>query len=249
MRGHSGSNTESWNELETVMESDHPRLVVLYLGDTDGAGHSGDWELYLQTIRNADEIVGTLWNKIQSDPIYQNKTTLIVTNDHGRHDDLHGGFKEHGDNCGECQHIMFFTIGPDFKKDFQVDTKQTPKRTLIDITPTIGKLLGFNPEYSKGKIMSELFTGTPIPDQQSMSTDEDTQKKIILTARDPDGDKLTFKITDNPLNGNLSGYQPEIIYTPNADFNREDCFTFTASDGNLEGIPAKVSITVKPYND
>lgn len=150
-------------ELEIVMRIHHPKLVVLYLGETDGAGHNGDWEKYLQAIKTTDEIVDKLWSKIQSDPIYQNKTTLFVTNDHGRHDDSHGGFRNHGDACQGCQHIMFLAIGPDFKKNYQTNTRQT----LIDITPTIGKLLGFNPEYSKGKIMSELFTDTPIPDQQN----------------------------------------------------------------------------------
>ena len=143
----------------------------------------------------------------------------------------------------------FFTIGPDFKKNYQVEAKQTPKRTLIDITPTTGKLLGFNPEYAKGKVMSELFTGTPIPDQQSVSTDEDNQINITLTAKDPDDDMLTFKIADNPLNGILNGTAPDVTYTPNANFNGEDSFTFTASDGKLESIPAKVSITVKSDND
>jgi bisphosphoglycerate-independent phosphoglycerate mutase (AlkP superfamily) len=153
MRGHSGSNVESWNELEIIMKSLHPKLVVLYLGETDGAGHSGDWDRYLKTIKTADEIVGALWEKIQLDQNYQNKTTLIVTNDHGRHDDSHGGFKNHGDACDGCQHIMFLAIGPDFKKNYQTNTR----RTLIDITPTIGKLLKFNPEYAMGGVMSELF--------------------------------------------------------------------------------------------
>jgi hypothetical protein len=153
MRGHSGSNVESWNELEIIMKSLHPKLVVLYLGETDGAGHSGDWDRYLKTIKTADEIVGALWEKIQLDQHYQNKTTLIVTNDHGRHDDSHSGFKNHGDACDGCQHIMFLAIGPDFKKNYQTNTR----RTLIDITPTIGKLLKFNPEYAMGGVMSELF--------------------------------------------------------------------------------------------
>jgi hypothetical protein len=155
MRGNSRSNDESWKELKIAMESLHPRLVVLYLGETDSAGHSGDWDGYLRTISKADEIVGELWNKIQSDPIYQNKTTLIVTNDHGRHNDDNpdGGFKNHGDNCDGCQHIMFLALGPDFKRNYQTNIKQT----IIDIAPTIGELLHFKTEYATGKVMSELF--------------------------------------------------------------------------------------------
>ncbi|MDQ1317255.1 MAG: hypothetical protein QG588_906, partial [Candidatus Poribacteria bacterium] len=89
----------------------------------------------------------------------------------------------------------------------------------------------------------------PISDNQSVSTDEDTPLKITLTATDPENDKITFKIVDKPLNGILSGTPPAITYMPNAEFNGEDSFTFTASDGKLESPPAKVSITVKPVND
>ncbi|MEK7397955.1 MAG: sulfatase-like hydrolase/transferase, partial [Candidatus Poribacteria bacterium] len=157
MRGNYNSNTDSWNELEAVIENLHPKLVTLYLGDTDHEAHNGDWYKYTQSIKIADEIVGELWSKIQSDPIYQNKTTLIVTNDHGRHNNRPNepfdGFKEHGDKCEGCQRVMFLALGPDFKRNYKTNTKQT----LIDIAPTIAELLNFKAEYATGKVMTELF--------------------------------------------------------------------------------------------
>ena len=38
---------------------------------------------------------------------YKDKTTLIVSNDHGRHIDSKGGFQNHGDDCAGCRHIEF----------------------------------------------------------------------------------------------------------------------------------------------
>jgi len=89
----------------------------------------------------------------------------------------------------------------------------------------------------------------PISDNQSVSTDEDTQLKITLTATDPENYKLTFKIADKPLNGILSGTPPAITYMPNAEFNGDDSFTFIANDGKLDSKPVKISIKVNPVND
>ena len=84
----------------------------------DHAGHSGNWGDYTTAIQKADSIVGLLWDKIQTDPFYQNSTTMFVTNDHGRHDDQHGGFTGHGDGCDGCRHIQFLALGPAIKKNF-----------------------------------------------------------------------------------------------------------------------------------
>ncbi len=102
-------------------------------------------------------------------------------------------------------------------------------------------------------IVSIIITSVndpPVLDPQSVITDEDTPIKITLTGTDIDSPSLiNFRIVTNPLNGILSGKPPEVIYTPDLNFNGEDSFTFTASDGKIEGQPAKISITVRPVND
>jgi len=98
-------------------------------------------------------------------------------------------------------------------------------------------------------IIVKSVNSAPTPNTQSVSTDEDTPLKITLTASDPENDKLTFKIANQPLNGTLNGTPPIVTYTPNSESNGNDSFTFTANDGKLESSPAKVSITVKPIND
>ena len=64
-----------------------------------------------------------LWNKIQSDPVYNHKTTMFVSSDHGRHDDAHGGFQHHGCSCEGCRHIIGFGIGRGFLKGAVVNDK------------------------------------------------------------------------------------------------------------------------------
>jgi len=140
-------------ETQWVMDNHHPRLMWVYLADVDHAGHSGNWTNYTAAIRTADSIVGVLWKKLQSDPFYKDSTTLIVTNDHGRHDDQHGGFKGHGDGCDGCRHIQFLAVGPNIKKDFVSNID----RSIPDMAVTASLLLGINPEKATGNIMHEII--------------------------------------------------------------------------------------------
>jgi VCBS repeat-containing protein len=89
----------------------------------------------------------------------------------------------------------------------------------------------------------------PVADDQSVTTDEDTALGITLTASDVDGDPLTYSIVGDPSNGSLSGTPPSVTYTPNADFNGGDSFTFQANDGSADSNVATVSITVNAVND
>jgi hypothetical protein len=94
-----------------------------------------------------------------------------------------------------------------------------------------------------------ILNTAPTAIGQSVSTGEDTPLPITLTGSDPEGSPLTFAIATGPADGALSGTPPNVIYTPDADFNGGDSFTFTVSDGELTSLPAAVSITVNAGND
>jgi large repetitive protein len=89
----------------------------------------------------------------------------------------------------------------------------------------------------------------PIAHGQSLSTYEDVDLSILLTATDVDGDALQFIISRQPAHGTLTGTAPNLVYTPHANYHGADAFTFTVSDGELSAEPATVSITVLPVND
>lgn len=146
-----------------VMDTYHPSFLWVYLADVDHEGHSGSWSGYTNAIQNADEIVGDLWDKIQSDPFYANSTTLFVTNDHGRHDDQHGGFTGHGCSCDGCRHIQFLAIGPKIKPGFV----SSQNRYIPDMAVTASFLLGINPEKATGNIMHEILEPNSVSDNQS----------------------------------------------------------------------------------
>jgi PKD repeat protein len=72
---------------------------------------------------------------------------------------------------------------------------------------------------------------------------------FTATGADADGDTLTYVIVANPAHGTLSGAAPSVTYTPAANYNGTDSFTFRASDGKTNSNVATVSITVTAVND
>jgi hypothetical protein len=89
----------------------------------------------------------------------------------------------------------------------------------------------------------------PSANNQTVVTNEDTDKAIVLTASDIDGDVLTYTITAGPAHGTLSGAAPNLTYKPTANYNGPDSFTFKANDGTTDSNVATVSITVNSIND
>jgi alpha-tubulin suppressor-like RCC1 family protein len=89
----------------------------------------------------------------------------------------------------------------------------------------------------------------PVAEQQDVATNEDTAKAITLAGIDADGDTLAYTIVTNPAHGTLSGTAPNVTYTPNANYNGADSFTFKVNDGTTDSTAATVSITVSAVND
>ena len=132
---------------------DRPSLMMVNLADVDIRGHANDWDGYLTALRAADSLVYVLWTRIQDDPALADRTTLFVTNDHGRHDAAHGGFANHGDGCAGCRRIQLLALGPDFKRGHV--SLATARQ--IDILPTVAELLSFPVPGSQGTAMLDLF--------------------------------------------------------------------------------------------
>jgi len=139
-------DTSVVRKLKKTLRQNHPKLTLVNLPSTDEAGHSGNWTRYLSAIRVADSLIYDIWQTLQADSLYRSNTTLFVTNDHGRHDNLHKGFKNHGDDCEGCRHIMLIAIG----RGFPVNTTVIKRRTQCDIAPTVGELLSFPTLHSTG---------------------------------------------------------------------------------------------------
>jgi VCBS repeat-containing protein len=107
---------------------------------------------------------------------------------------------------------------------------------------------------SKPWLRTSTLTGNCPPEavDDSATTNEDTAVDVPVLTNDHDFENSSLTPTNisDPPNGtataNLDG---TIKYTPDANYNGPDSFTYTASDGTEASDPATVSITVNPVND
>ncbi len=88
----------------------------------------------------------------------------------------------------------------------------------------------------------------PVAEAQVLTTPEDLPLPITLTATGGTG-ALTFTVLTQPANGSVTGTGAAVTYTPAADFNGSDSFTFSVMDENAAVGTATVSLTVTAVND
>ncbi len=92
----------------------------------------------------------------------------------------------------------------------------------------------------------------PVAKDDSLTTNEDTAGNGNMLTNDTDVDSANItatKVTE-PTHGTLTfNADGSYTYTPNADFNGSDSFTYEAKDAGLDSNSATVSITVTAVND
>lgn len=73
---------------------------------------------------------------------------------------------------------------------------------------------------------------------------------VLDNDSDPNGDALTATVNTGPSSGSVTlNGNGSFIYTPDANFNGSDSFTYNASDGNGGTATGTVNLTVNPVND
>jgi VCBS repeat-containing protein len=121
----------------------------------------------------------------------------------------------------------------------------------------------FTYEASDGTKVSNVATVTitvtntntaPVAVDDGSSTNEDTMLSpgagVLANDTDVDGDPLTATLVTGPLHGALVfAANGTFTYTPNANYNGPDSFTYKANDGAVDGNTATVSITVISIDD
>jgi len=94
----------------------------------------------------------------------------------------------------------------------------------------------------------------PIANNAQQIVAEDTVLTGTLTASDIDTpiSQLTYAVSQNPLQGNVTvNSSGSFTYTPAANFNGNDSFSFVVADNGVPNLTSvgSVSITVTPVND
>lgn len=125
--------------LLDYLQRHRPRVLFVGYGDTDSWAHTGRYDLVLETAHTFDSYVEELWNRMQALPEYKDKTTFIITADHGRG---HGpvDWKEHGIEQPGSENIWIAILGPDTPPLGERHNVQAV--TQSQLAATIAALLG-----------------------------------------------------------------------------------------------------------
>ncbi len=86
------------------------------------------------------------------------------------------------------------------------------------------------------------------PDTGTYPEDTSLGINVLLNDTDPNGNPLTITGFTPATNGTAACGTATCTYTPNANFNGSDSFTYTVSDGFVSSV-GTVTITVTPVND
>lgn len=95
------------------LKTKKPRVLYIAYGETDEWAHAGEYRSYLDAGHQVDAWIKEIWNYVQTDPHYKNKTTLFITVDHGRGDVEKEKWTSHGNSIQDSHEIWFGVMGPD----------------------------------------------------------------------------------------------------------------------------------------
>lgn len=134
------SDTALTDEALRVISENKPDFAFLYMVETDEkGGHDNGWmsEEYLRRISIAIDNVKRV---IEA---FGEEYSIIIMADHGGHD------RTHGTTLAEDMTVPFFFFGKEFEAG-----KELKGVSLLDIAPTIAKIMGIAPE--------DEWEGTPV---------------------------------------------------------------------------------------
>jgi predicted AlkP superfamily pyrophosphatase or phosphodiesterase len=132
-----------------------PRVMYFAFDETDDFSHHGEYAAYLNSAHHADGYLSELYTYLQSDPEYKDKTTLIITTDHGRGNGA-DDWKSHGEQINGADQIWMAILGPDTPALGEVKNTQHYQN---QIAQTMAALLGlrYESKNATGKILDGVM--------------------------------------------------------------------------------------------
>ena len=136
-----------------IMRKFAPSLLVTIFSDVEAA-HFGSYAMHLSGIRTADRLAYQLWQEVQANPDYRDKTTLIIMPEFGRDPDgsSTNGFFNHRADDDSTRDTWLMALGAG------VDRRGVVERPIqhIDLCPTLAGLLGCRPFELQGARLPEF---------------------------------------------------------------------------------------------
>lgn len=116
-----------------------PRVLYIGLGETDEWAHARRYDLYLQAAQRSDQYLRELWELLQSLPQYQDKTTLVITTDHGR--GAARDWANHSPATVGAEYIWIAALGAEIPP---LGIRENVETTQSQIAATLAALVGID---------------------------------------------------------------------------------------------------------
>ena len=144
---------QAMNELKT----NKPKVLYVAYGETDEWAHHGQYKSYLDAANQVDKWIKEIWDFVQNDPQYKNKTTIFITVDHGRGDKIKTQWTDHGSDIAGASQIWFAAMGPEIAPKGEIKTESQIYQKQF--AQTIAKIMGytFSADHPVDTEVKEVF--------------------------------------------------------------------------------------------
>ncbi len=98
---------------------------------------------------------------------------------------------------------------------------------------------------------SSTQNSEPVAQPRTLIVSPGVEKAVRLDAADPDGDPVSFHVSNDPAKGTISTGElitedvSRVIYTPDADFADSDVFQVTPYDGTDQGSAVQITLSAE----
>tara|TARA_Y100000389_G_scaffold203837_1_gene253692 strand:- start:53 stop:1114 length:1062 start_codon:yes stop_codon:yes gene_type:complete len=117
------------------LKKNKPKVIYIAYGETDDFAHMGDYDQYIKSLHNSDQMIEELWEYVQNDKFYKDNTYFIITTDHGR------GTNEKWSGHGNSKSTWAAILGPNLNEKGII---KNSKNYTNQIAPTIEKITGIS---------------------------------------------------------------------------------------------------------
>lgn len=139
------------------LKSSRPRVLYVAFDETDDWAHDGRYDRVLDALHHTDEYFRELWNFLQRESSYRDRTAILITVDHGR-GDTPADWRDHGRTVAGSEHIWMAFVGPTWPR--RGEWRDDEPIYQNQVAATLARALGIdfaetNPEA--GRPIASLF--------------------------------------------------------------------------------------------
>lgn len=157
------------------LKRERPKVSFISFDGTDHFAHQGKYDQYLQAAHDADQMIAELWQWVQSQPDYRDKTTLFITTDHGRGSGKNN-WRNHRLLAAGSRHIWFAVVGPDTPASGEMMIRS--KSYQNQVAKTLAAFLGL-PYKNEKPVGEAVRTMISVPQQENTSAISSRKQKPV----------------------------------------------------------------------